>query len=261
MTTAKEHYANALSDIYSWMSGGFENGIRRNLEFIKQHHLTPKGSALAVDLGAGCGFQSIPLAQSGYSVTAIDIDAKLLAELNQNSKDLPITAIQGDLVEFDKFINNPPELIVCMTDTIAHLDSLETVATLCQKAFAALEPEGKFIITFRDLTHELKELDRFIPIRSDGNTIFTCFLEYEPETVKVHDILYQKIAGNWQLHNSFWSSPQSSVNYPEHLRNHYLGSLSAILIHQRYLTFEGEVTSGHPFFGRLHCQGRHQPQA
>ena len=35
----------------------------------------------AVDLGAGCGFQAIPLARLGFAVTAIDLDRKLLAEL------------------------------------------------------------------------------------------------------------------------------------------------------------------------------------
>ncbi len=41
--------------------------------------------------------------------------------------------------------------------------------------------------------YELTELDRFIPVKSDGSKIFTCFLEYEKETVKVHDIIYERI--------------------------------------------------------------------
>ena len=53
------------------------------------------------------------------------------------------------------------------------------------------------LITFRDLSSELTELDRLIPVRSDENTIFTCFLEYELETVKVHDIVYNRNQGKW----------------------------------------------------------------
>ena len=47
--------------------------------------ITPARSGRAVDLGAGCGFQSIPLARLGFAVTAIDIDRKLLDELHRNA--------------------------------------------------------------------------------------------------------------------------------------------------------------------------------
>jgi len=204
MATVKEHYDKVLSDVYSWMSGGFDVAIQRNTEFIIKHNLRPEGSGNAIDLGSGCGFQSIPLAKAGYSVTAIDIDAKLLNELTSNCGDLHITTIRDDLVNFDKSTQKGVELIVCMTDTIAHLETKEKVISLCDKVFEALEPKGKFILTFRDLTHELIELDRFLPVKSDENIIFTCFLEYEPEAVKVHDIVYKKLLGEWKLYKSFY---------------------------------------------------------
>ena len=215
MATVKQHYEEVLADVYSWMSGGFENGLQRNREFIKKYQLSPKGSALAVDLGAGCGFQSIPLAEAGYSVTAIDLDAKLLDELKANSNDLAINIVQGDLLDFDKVIKGGVELIVCMTDTIVHLESKDKVSLLFTKVFDALESEGKFVITFRDLTHELKESERFIPVRSGENTIFTCFLEYESETVKVHDIVYRKIDGKWKLLKSFYRKLRLSKEWAE----------------------------------------------
>ena len=204
MATVKQHYDEVLSDVYSWMLGGFESGIQRNTQFIKKHKLTPQGSGIAIDLGAGCGFQSIPLARVGYNVSAIDLDAKLLRELKRNSDNLEIKTVQGDLVDFDKNLNSGVELIVCMTDTILHLESREKVVSLFDKALATLEPEGKFIITFRDLTYELKDADRILPVRSDENIIFTCFLEYEPKTVKVHDFVYRKSAGEWKLSKSFY---------------------------------------------------------
>jgi SAM-dependent methyltransferase len=215
MTTVKQHYEEVLADVYSWMYGGFDNCLHRNREFISKHELTPKGSAIAVDLGAGCGFQSVPLAEAGYHVTAVDLSIKLLDELKANSKNLPITIVQGDLMEFDSIINNKPELIVCMTDTIIHLDSKDMVSLLFSKVFKTLEPGGKFVITFRDLTHELKDLDRFIPVRSDDNTVFTCFLEYEPEHVKVYDIVYRKIDGKWNLFKSFYRKLRLSREWVE----------------------------------------------
>ncbi len=52
-------------------------------------------------------------------------------------------------------------------------------------------------MTFRDLTFELKEEQRFIPVKSDNNRIFTCFLEYRSTYVKVFDIIYEKENGRW----------------------------------------------------------------
>lgn len=204
MATVGEHYDKVLAEVYSWMLGGFDEAIRRDTEFLAKHKLAPSGSGIAIDLGAGCGFQSIPLARAGYSVTAIDIDAKLLAELKNNCGDLRINIIRDDLMNFDKATQIGAELIVCMTDTILHLDSKEDVSLLFNKVVNALEPRGKLILTFRDLTYELTELDRFLPVKSDEDTIFTCFLEYETETVKVHDLVYKKSHGEWEFLKSFY---------------------------------------------------------
>ena len=204
MATVAEHYDKVLSDVYSWMLGGFESAIQRNADFFQNNGFTPKDSGIAIDLGAGCGFQSIPLAQAGYSVTAIDVDSKLLNELRRNRGELKIDIVQDDLANFDKVVQSDAELIICMTDTILHLDSEDKVKSVFSKVGKNLESGGKFVLSFRDLTYELKELDRFLPVKSDENIIMTCFLEYEPETVKVHDIVYKKRIGRWELFKSYY---------------------------------------------------------
>lgn len=204
MATVKQHYAEVLAEVYSWMSSGFDRALGKNFEFFQQYNISQKGSGIAIDLGAGCGFQSIPLARLGFAVTAIDLDEKLLDELQKNSGELAIATIQDDLINFEQYIDNEVELIICMTDTLLHLESKEKVSSLFQKVFTSLEDEGRFIITFRDLSQELLELDRFIPLKSDEQTILTCFLEYEPDTVKVHDLVYQKVNDSWKLNKSFY---------------------------------------------------------
>ncbi len=213
MATVSEHYDKVLSDFYSWTFGGFEIAIQRNIEFFSRQHLSPKGSGIAIDLGAGCGFQSIPLAKAGYSVTAIDIDAKLLNELKSNCGELQINTIRDDLINFDLNTKKGVELIVCMTDTIVHLESKEKVVSVFDKVSQALENGGKFILTFRDLSHELESLDRFLPVKSDENIIFTCFLEYGTEVVKVHDIVYKKSSGKWKLFKSYYRKLRLSKDW------------------------------------------------
>ena len=204
MATVEAHYQDVLSGIYAWMMGGFEVQIAKNRNFFENHHIRPKGSSIAIDLGAGCGFQSIPLAELGYSVTAIDLDDNLLGELKANDVSGTITIERDDMINFDSHVTGPSELIVCMTDTLLHLESKAKVRDLFNKVIDHLESSGRLVITFRDLSNPLEGLDRFIPVKQDKNTIFTCFLEYEADTVKVHDLVHSKTNGQWKFNKSFY---------------------------------------------------------
>lgn len=72
-------------------------------------------------------------------------------------------------------------------------------------------------MTFRDLTFEMEGLDRFIPLRSNAESIFTCFLEYEPERVKVHDLVYTRKGDGWELRKSCYRKlricPERSIEW------------------------------------------------
>lgn len=213
MASVAEHYDQTLAEIYSWMHGGFNAGIQKNIAFFKPELFAPKSSAIALDLGAGCGFQSIPLAKLGYSIIAIDLNSKLLAELQKHAGNLPIQLVQDDLLNFGQTVNDNLELVVCMTDTLLHLETKEQVALLFSKVFSALEPGGQFVMSFRDLSKTLEGTDRFLPIRSEKNCILSCFLEYELETVKVYDIIYRYQNANWKLYKSFYHKLRVSQDW------------------------------------------------
>ena len=205
MGSCKSHYETVLSPVYSWMLGGHSEALERNRSFFDRLDIiAPRGSGRVVDLGAGSGFQAIPLAERGFSVTAIDLDSALLDELREHAGDLPVEAVQADLLDFRRVAPEGLELAICITDTVLHLETKDDVEKLFADVRATLEPGGRLIMTFRDLTRELTELDRFIPVRSDENAILTCFLEYEPDTVKMHDLVYQRRDTGWELGKSFY---------------------------------------------------------
>jgi len=204
MASVEEHYDNLLASCYSWMCGGFELKLKKNRAFFQDHRIRPAHSATAVDLGAGPGFQAIPLAEAGFNVTAIDVSRDLLAELNKTAGELPIRTIQDNLTNFAEHSPAKIEIIACMGDTLTHLKTLAEVEVLIHSVYGALEKEGLLILGFRDMTVELTRLDRFIPVRSDSKRIFMCFLEYEKCHVKVHDILYEKTDDQWKMKKSFF---------------------------------------------------------
>jgi SAM-dependent methyltransferase len=174
--------------------------------------LSPRASALAVDLGAGPGFQSIALAELGYHVTAVDLCPELLAELRARAGARRIETIEGDMLDIASRLPRDVELCVCMGDTLTHLASLEQVGELFQRVFGALANGGAIAMTFRDLTVELKDLDRFIPVRSDPDTVFTCFLEYEPEHVRVYDLVLVRTVAGWELRKSWYRAPDLGLD-------------------------------------------------
>jgi SAM-dependent methyltransferase len=204
MPSMTEHYEHVLAGHYSWLLGGLESQARENRQFFLKHEIRPSSGGVAVDLGCGSGFQSIPLAQLGFRVLAVDLSRKLLDELIAHKGDLQIETHRDDLLQFPRYLGGKAELCVCMGDTLTHLDSRETISQLFRQVSENLEQGGAFVLTFRDLSSELTDLDRFLPLRSEPKKIFTCYLEYEPEHVKVHDLIYEQVDDRWILHKSFY---------------------------------------------------------
>jgi hypothetical protein len=118
------------------------------------------------------------------------------------------------LLAFQSHITTVPSAILCMGDTITHLPELAAVESLVERASVELPPGGKLIVSFRDYTVPLVGDQRFIPVRSDEARILTCFLEYEAETVLVHDILHERTTDGWQTRVSHYRKLRLS---PEHL--------------------------------------------
>ena len=75
--TTKEHYDKHLGNFYSWMTGDFESTQKEFLDFLYEHGLFPSSTKIALDLGAGHGIQSIPLARLGFQVKAVDFNQQL----------------------------------------------------------------------------------------------------------------------------------------------------------------------------------------
>jgi hypothetical protein len=96
-------------------------------------------------------------------------------------------------------------------DIIPHLPSTECITTLFKLVSTRLVPQGKLVLSFRDLSEERYGLDRFLPIRSDSERIMMCFLEYEPDTVVVHDLIYIRQGERWDLRKSSYRKLRLSV--------------------------------------------------
>lgn len=196
--SVKSHYDNHLSRVYAWMSGDFTERTHEQTVFFSKRGVIPAGNRIAYDLGSGHGIQAIALAQLGFRVTAVDFNRQLLGELKRNVHSLPVESVEGDLLQYLGQANEQAELITCMGDTLSHLQRFEEVEFLINEISKRLSDDGKVILSFRDLSVELQGIERFIHVKSDDTRSMTCFLEYFPEHVMVHDIIVEKEDDTWK---------------------------------------------------------------
>jgi SAM-dependent methyltransferase len=199
MASVADHYRSHLAPVYIWMSGGFDTAIARGETEIGAILPDLSKGSRAVDLGCGFGMHSVPLARRGCTVLALDSSSYLVEQLKAHAGALPITAVEDDLLAFQRYLDRPADVILCMGDTLTHLPDRDAALQLFTLAVASLRPGGTFIATFRDYTQALVGNGRFIPVKSDADRILTCFLEYAADHVDVHDMLHERGGDAWQL--------------------------------------------------------------
>lgn len=196
MSSVLEHYENLLAPVYLWMAGGADAAFA-----LGQSDLAPvlRSGQFAIDLGAGFGMHTIPLARAAWRVLAIDSSPILTRQLSAFAEGLAVDARCGDLFHFAEHLaaGERADLILCMGDTLTHLESIDAVGALSRLVAARLAPAGRFVATFRDYTRLPSGDGRFIPVRADEHRILTCFLEECDGFVRVHDLLHERAAGAW----------------------------------------------------------------
>jgi SAM-dependent methyltransferase len=209
MSNVEAHYEQLLAEHYTWMLGiTFEEKVAEQKALLNRVIATlpqARWSGTAIDLGSGPGFQSIALAELGYSpVIAIDSSQRLLAELHARKGTCTIETREADITRLDRVpMLEDASVVVCMGDTLTHLPDKSSVQKLFMDVFQRLARGGAFVLTYRDLTAELTGIDRFLPIQADDTRIMTCFLEYtDSDTVMVHDLVHVRDQGLWTLHKS-----------------------------------------------------------
>jgi hypothetical protein len=106
-------------------------------------------------------------------------------------------------------------VVSCMGDTLLHLPSEDAVRDALHASRERLAPGGRFVASFRDLTQELVGADRFVDVRSDPDRILTCFLEYGPDRVTVHDLLHVREGVGWRLRKSAYDKLRLAPQWVE----------------------------------------------
>jgi len=138
---SREHYSDAALYDYEYR--------RRRADVTFYRELAKRrGAHRILEIGAGSGRVTIPLARDGHEIVAVDRSAAMLGRLRARVDALPapvarrITVRQGDLRDFDVGERFP--LVIAAFNVIEHLYTRGEVAACFARVAKHLAPNGAF---------------------------------------------------------------------------------------------------------------------
>ncbi|MFW5927428.1 MAG: class I SAM-dependent methyltransferase [Wenzhouxiangella sp.] len=130
---------------------GAEEEVRQLLELL------PSPPDTVLDLGAGPGRHSLPLARSGYTVTAVDTSAGLLEQLGQSAGDLGIETVRADMREFVR--EAAFDLVLVMWTTVGYFEDEADHERVLDNIRASLRPGGRLVLDLVGLEYLCRHLE------------------------------------------------------------------------------------------------------
>jgi len=183
----------------------FYNQIAEKYDFIfplSPAHQTFFASELkgktVLDVGAATGNLTAHLISEGYQVTAIDLSERLIAKAAEKG----IIVQQLNMLNIDTLpaFDN----IVCIGNTLPHLDSKASVQLFLQKAYGQLTQRGKLILQLVNfqkyfaqrqgdylgslplITNDKVKFERYYYLNAEGKIIFKTILD---DTIENEELL------------------------------------------------------------------------
>ena len=183
----------------------FYNCIAEKYDFIfplSPAHQTFFASELQgktiLDVGAATGNLTAYLSSQGYEVTAIDLSERLIAKAAEKS----ITVQQRDMLTIDEL--STFDNIVCIGNTLPHLDNKASVQFFLQKAYEELSQGGKLVLQLVNfekyfvqqqgdylgslplIANDKVKFERYYYLNSEGKIIFKTILD---DTIENEELL------------------------------------------------------------------------
>lgn len=128
-----------VPEVYNIMEGDFQDDVPFILEYALE-----EGSPV-LDVGAGTGRISLPLAREGMKVYALDNDPDMLAQLSraaeaQQDMEGQILPIRGDMRDFT--LPEPAAMAVCSVNTFLYLGFIDQQKRALAAIRRNLKPGG-----------------------------------------------------------------------------------------------------------------------
>ena len=160
---------------YERSFGGFYRELTRaTLDLITERVRPP---ARVVDFGAGTGRLSLPLAELGYRVTAVEPCLEMLNELKRKHRSGALRTVQSTMADFrsdERF-----DLALCVFTVVLYLLDEQSLRGSLAAAHASLEDGGLLLIDipskllFQGLSVRDQQIERTVSVSKQAGDVFT----------------------------------------------------------------------------------------
>ena len=153
-----EAYTRSFGSLYTMLT-------KVSLEVIQEK--TKLGSEI-LDIGAGTGRLSVPLAQSGYCLCAVDVSAKMLGVLEKKDAKRQIKTIHCPVQKLD--LNLTFDTVLCVFSVFCYLTELKELRAAIRSIARHTSDTGYALIdipsssSFSGLNYESETLSRHVDV-------------------------------------------------------------------------------------------------
>lgn len=135
-------------------------------------------AASVLDVAAGTGNLAVELCKRGHEVTALDLDAMMVLRMNEKRETLGLsglTPLLMDMRRIDALPASSFDAVLCVGNSIVHLDSLPEIGTTVALMAQLLKPGGMLILQTvnydRILDQGVTSLPPLKHAEPDGSTV------------------------------------------------------------------------------------------
>ncbi len=116
-----------------------------DLAFVREHFTRP---GALIDLGCGTGRLSVPLAQAGFQVLAVDLSEEMLAIVGEKAQQakVHVNRLKANLVELGGLADASFDAAACLFQTLGMIAGADARRQVVRHVHRLLRPGGRFVL-------------------------------------------------------------------------------------------------------------------
>ena len=151
-----------LADQYHLIFENWERSMQRQavvLSSILQRNCGLTTTASILDCACGIGTQSLGLARLGFQVSGCDLSPRAIerARVEASRRNLNIQFLVANLLDLKCLANSQFDAVICMDNSLPHLESPEQLLQAAKQIRSRLRPGGFLMASLRDYDRLLEQ--------------------------------------------------------------------------------------------------------